>query len=386
MRLALATLVAALVLGSAVVSRVPAAQPSNDPPPSARPRVAGPLDTASAAPSRCTLKTAGNTDGLQLTLTAHDRVLVTQRVRRHPRGQPDVPSDPDLQRLSLDDFPADANGVRVVPVDLTPPRHPPFGERRVPRRGAAPRRQRHARRRVRHPRRGRRSRGRSSEAARRGVGLATGGPARPRARRHARRRPSSASSRPRADSGVKPRRSPRTPTCRSPSRRARRPSTRGCRSRRSSTELGAGVAALQRASPRDQVLAGSFVPLDLPSLYAAGLAGTLGDELDRGREKPRDVLQRPLRPEHGDARRASTRRPSTRSATRRAPGSSSTVPPSTPTPVGSPPTRPALLGRTPGELHGRSDRASPPIPGSRAFSTVTRHRRSVRPISSARSQ
>jgi hypothetical protein len=46
--------------------------------------------------------------------------------------------------------------------------------------------------------------------------------------------------------------------------------------------LAAGVASLTSALPNDQVLAGPFVPLDLPSLFDGGLGGTLGNELDRG--------------------------------------------------------------------------------------------------------
>jgi hypothetical protein len=48
------------------------------------------------------------------------------------------------------------------------------------------------------------------------------------------------------------------------------------------SELAPGVAALRSAAQRDQVLAGPFVPLDLPSILAAGLSGVIGDELGRG--------------------------------------------------------------------------------------------------------
>ena len=50
------------------------------------------------------------------------------------------------------------------------------------------------------------------------------------------------------------------------------------------TELGSGVDALRRAVTvtHHQVLAGSFVPLDLPSIFDGGLGGTLSDELDHG--------------------------------------------------------------------------------------------------------
>jgi hypothetical protein len=47
-------------------------------------------------------------------------------------------------------------------------------------------------------------------------------------------------------------------------------------------ELAAGVEALRRAGTLHQVLAASFVPLDLPSLDNSGLGGTLRNELDQG--------------------------------------------------------------------------------------------------------
>jgi Family of unknown function (DUF6049) len=47
-------------------------------------------------------------------------------------------------------------------------------------------------------------------------------------------------------------------------------------------ELAPGVSSLRAAAQRDQVLAGPFVPLDLPSVLASGLGGVIDDELGRG--------------------------------------------------------------------------------------------------------
>ena len=73
---------------------------------------------------------------------------------------------------------------------------------------------------------------------------------------------------------------------------------------RQRTDLASGVAALQRASARNEILAGPFVPLDLPALSAAGLDGSLDSEFTRGtttldrvigtRLDPRTALPGPL--------------------------------------------------------------------------------------------
>ncbi len=47
-------------------------------------------------------------------------------------------------------------------------------------------------------------------------------------------------------------------------------------------ELAPGAAALQLTAARNQVLAGPFVPLDLPSVLGNGLAGVVNSELARG--------------------------------------------------------------------------------------------------------
>ena len=46
--------------------------------------------------------------------------------------------------------------------------------------------------------------------------------------------------------------------------------------------VASGAALLQLAAPRNQVLAGPFVPLDLPSVLGAGLSGVVNPELARG--------------------------------------------------------------------------------------------------------
>jgi hypothetical protein len=47
-------------------------------------------------------------------------------------------------------------------------------------------------------------------------------------------------------------------------------------------DLAAGAAALRDAVPEHQVIVGPYVNLDLPSLYRSNLGSLLGDELDRG--------------------------------------------------------------------------------------------------------
>jgi len=47
-------------------------------------------------------------------------------------------------------------------------------------------------------------------------------------------------------------------------------------------ELAAGAAALQLTASRNQVLAGPFVPLDLPAVLGSGLSGVVNPELARG--------------------------------------------------------------------------------------------------------
>ena len=103
----------------------------------------------------------------------------------------------------------------------------------------------------------------------------------------------------------------RTPTCRSPWPRAPRRSTRGARWRRSSPSWRAGPTAIRSTLRRNQVLAGPFVPLDLPSLERGGLGGR-GHHQQRHpteralawRRDPRELLRRPRRPEHHAARPA----------------------------------------------------------------------------------
>jgi hypothetical protein len=47
-------------------------------------------------------------------------------------------------------------------------------------------------------------------------------------------------------------------------------------------DLAAGITAVQRAAGRHEILAGPFVPLDLPALTAAGLDGSFDSEFTRG--------------------------------------------------------------------------------------------------------
>ena len=65
------------------------------------------------------LRTSGNMEGLQLTLTVHDRVLSRSAFDAGLGDSPTFPQTLTLQRISLDDVPADANGVRTVQLDLT---------------------------------------------------------------------------------------------------------------------------------------------------------------------------------------------------------------------------------------------------------------------------
>jgi Family of unknown function (DUF6049) len=47
-------------------------------------------------------------------------------------------------------------------------------------------------------------------------------------------------------------------------------------------ELASGAAAVQLSTPRNQVLSGPFVPLDLPAVLGSGLSGVVNPELARG--------------------------------------------------------------------------------------------------------
>ncbi len=46
--------------------------------------------------------------------------------------------------------------------------------------------------------------------------------------------------------------------------------------------LAPGITAVRAASPRDEILTGPFVPLDLPSILVSGLGGIINDEIGRG--------------------------------------------------------------------------------------------------------
>ena len=243
--------------------------------------------------------------------------VVAQRVRRHPRGQPGVPPDPHRScRSRSTTTPPTRTACASVPLELNTPQHPPFRQRRVPDRGAAPRRQRHHRCGLRHPCRRRRPLGGGPEAARRRVGVAAGGRPGARARRHARPR---RRQRARADGTTRPSsRGDRRRHRRAPHARARAPrrSTRGCRSRRGrQPELAAGVDALQRAVATPPGARG-FVRAARPSVARRGRARRHPRQRARpGQRHAPDLLQRALRPERPRCPATSTPLPSTRSAT-----------------------------------------------------------------------
>ena len=334
------------------------------------------------------LKTGGNTDGLQLTLTVHDRVLSRSAFDATLGDSPTFPQTLTLQRLSLDDYPADANGVRVVQVDLTRPQHPPFGQRRVPDRGAAPRRQRH------HPSRASsptswssisppRLRSRSTSP-----GCGRSSPPRRSRSTALRTRTSSASSRPPGDSAVRPRRSAPTPTCPSRSRRVPRRSTRGSSSRRHRTTPSSRRASTHCGGrcTHHQVLAGSFVPLDLPSTRRAGSAAPSATSSTGHRTRSRRFFNTHLDPSTampGDLDTPSLDALRNAVRTRLVVDGSALEPFDGRFTV----TRPALLGRARGQcvqtqVDGRRHRSR----AWRVSSTATRLRRSARRISSARSR
>jgi hypothetical protein len=65
---------------------------------------------------------------------------------------------------------------------------------------------------------------------------------------------------------------------------------------RQRVDVGAGIAAIQRAVAHDEVLAGPFVPLDLPAMTTAGLEGALDTQLTRGSATLDRVLGQRLDP------------------------------------------------------------------------------------------
>ncbi len=68
--------------------------------------------------------------------------------------------------------------------------------------------------------------------------------------------------------------------------------------------IAAGVATLASALSHHQVLAGPFVPLDLPSVFDGGLGGMLRRGTRPRQRRAPDLLQLPRRPQHRDARPA----------------------------------------------------------------------------------
>ena len=114
------------------------------------------------------------------------------------------------------------------------------------------------------------------------------------------------------------------------------------------TDLAAGVDALRRAVAHHQVLAASFVPLDLPSTFDGGLGGTLGDELDRGADTLQTFFNTHLDPSTampGDLDTTSLDALRTAARTRLVLDGSALAPYDGRFTA----TRPALLGRAPGD-------------------------------------
>ena len=323
--------------------------------------------------SRCSLKTGGNTDGLQLTLTVHDRVTSRSAFDATLGDSPTFPQTLTLQRLPLDDLPPDANGVRAVQLDLRRLDIRRSGNGVYPLEVQLRDANDTAARRLRDPRRRRRSLRPAPRSRSTSRGCGRSSPPR-RSRSTALPTPtSSASSCPPADSAARRGRSAPTPTCPSRSRRARRRSTRGSTlaQAQDNTELAAGVDALRRAVAHHQVLAASFVPARPPvrlrragsaapsATSSTGAADTLqtffNAHLDPSTAMPGDLdttsldALRTARPHPARRRRQRAR------AVRR--------------PVhGDPPRAPRAA---PGDAVRRRSRSSPPIPGSRASSTAT---------------
>jgi hypothetical protein len=234
------------------------------------------------------LKTTGATDGLQLTLTVHDRVLSRSAFDASLGDNPTFPQVLTLSRRSLDQYPADANGVRVVQVEVNE-----LGVRRQGN-GVYP---------VEVQLRD------ANDSTLAGfvtdvavVDLAAAAPKQldvawiwplvadpalaPDGTFNAdvvsELVPGGRLGRQAATIGA----DVDVPLTLAPS-----PETLDAwlalAQGQDNPEIAAGVDALRRGGTRHQVLASSFVPLDLPSLNAAGLAGPLRNELDRGT----DILQ-----------------------------------------------------------------------------------------------
>jgi hypothetical protein len=231
------------------------------------------------------LRTSGNTEGLQLTLTVHDRVLSRSAFEAGLGDSPTFPQTLTLQRIPLDDVPADANGVRTVQLDLTR-----LGIRRQGN-GVYP---------IEVQLRD------INETPRAGfvthvnaVDLSAAAPTQldvawiwpfvappalaldgtPNADVVTQLVPTGRLGRQAAVVGV----ATDVPLTLAPS-----PETLDAwlalAQAQDNTDLAVGVEALRQAVAYHQVLGSSFVRLDLPSIFAGGLGGTLGGELDRGVE------------------------------------------------------------------------------------------------------
>ncbi len=115
-RLALAMLTAVIILGS-VGGVAPAGAQTDSANPSL---VLASQDawTPNSGTFTMSLKTGGNTDGLHITLTVHDRLLSRSAFDATLGDSPAFPQTLTVKPLSLDDYPADVNGVRVVQIEL----------------------------------------------------------------------------------------------------------------------------------------------------------------------------------------------------------------------------------------------------------------------------
>ena len=294
------------------------------------------------------LRTSGNTDGVKLTLTVHDRLLSRSAFDGTLGDNPAFPQTLTVRALSLDDYPADANGVRVVPLEL----NNDLNIRRSGN-GVYP---------IEVQLRD------ANDTALAGfvthvvvVDLSAAAPTQldvawvwplvadpalaldgtPDPNVVSELAPNGRLGRQAAMIGA----DADVPLTLAPS-----PETLDAwltlAQGLENGELAAGVDALRRGASHDQVLAGSFVPLDLPSLFNAGLGGTLRSELDQGTDTLQSFFNVHLDP--STAMPGDLDIPSL-DALRTAVRTRLVVDGSTLQPFDGrfTPTRPALLGRTP---------------------------------------
>jgi hypothetical protein len=350
-RLARTTLVALIALLVGPVAWVPHAGAQTDPNTPTLTLTSQDPWTPNAGTFTMGLKTGGNTDGLQLTLTVHDRVSSRSAFDATLGTSPTFPQTLTLQRIPLDNLPPDASGVRVVQLELAR-----LGIRR-PGNGVYP-----VEVQLRDPNETPLASfvthvvvvDLSASAPKQldvawvwplvaPPALPLDGP--PDADVVTQLVPTGRLGRQAlaigADTDV--------PLTLAPS-----PETLDAwltlAQTQDNTELAAGVDALRRAVTitHHQVLAGSFVPLDLPSIFDGGLGGTLGDELDRGADALQTFFSTHLDPSTampGDLDTTSLDALRTAARTRLVLDGSALAPFDGRFTA----TRPALLGRAPGD-------------------------------------